>query len=64
MARKDVTRSRKFTLPWYYVTRAVGVLFLVYGLLGDASAERGTIILTGAGLVGLDKVARSDPPTK
>lgn len=50
-------------IPWYYVTRALGAAILLFGVFGDgviaaASAERGTIILTGAGLLGLDKVAK------
>jgi hypothetical protein len=48
-------------IPWYYVTRALGVLLVLFGVFGDASADRGTIILTGAGLLGIDKVARSEP---
>lgn len=48
------------TFPWYYVTRVIGAGMLVYGVAFDDSPERGTIILTGAGLAGLDKVARSE----
>jgi hypothetical protein len=48
------------SFPWYYATRGIGATMVLYGLLVDASAERGTIILTGAGLLGLDKVARSE----
>jgi len=48
-------------IPWYFVTRAIGASILLFGVFGDASAERGTIILTGAGLLGIDKVARSEP---
>lgn len=32
----------------------------LYGLLVDHSPDRATLILTGAGLMGLDKVARSE----
>ena len=46
--------------PWYYATRMLGAGMAVYGLLFDDSPERGTIILTGAGLAGLDRVARSE----
>jgi hypothetical protein len=53
-------RGKKPTVPWYYITRAVGCVFLIYGLVFDTSSDRGTIILTGAGLVGIDKVARSE----
>ena len=48
-------------IPWYYVTRTLGVLVLLYGLFFDESPERGTIILGGFGLLGFDKVARSEP---
>lgn len=48
-------------LRWYYATRALGVAVLLYGLLVDHSPDRGTIILIGSGLLGLDKVARSEP---
>lgn len=54
-------KSRFATLQWFYVTRLLGVIILLFGVFSDASAERGTIILTGAGLLGLDKVARSEP---
>lgn len=51
---------RKFVdlLKWYYATRGVGALLVVYGLLVDHTPERGTLIITGAGLMGVDKVAR------
>ena len=49
---------------WYIATRTLGVLFLVYGLLADHSGDRSTIIITGAGLLGIDKVARSDEKNK
>lgn len=48
-------------LPWYYATRFMGALILLYGVFLDSSEERGTIILAGAGLLGIDKVARSEP---
>jgi hypothetical protein len=48
------------TLPWYYATRTLGVVMVLYGLFGDKTPERGTIIITGAGLIGVDKVARSE----
>ena len=53
-----------FPFPWFYATRALGGFMVLFGLLVDESAERSTIILTGAGLLGLDKVARSEPATK
>lgn len=46
--------------PWYFGTRLLGIIVLAYGLVADHSAERGTIILGGFGLLGLDKVARSE----
>lgn len=48
-------------LRWFHLTRALGVLVFLYGVFVDHSPERGTIILTGAGLAGFDKVARSEP---
>jgi hypothetical protein len=51
-------------IPWFYVTRALGVVFVMYGLLVDDTADRGTIILSGLGLLGVDKVARSEPKDK
>lgn len=47
-------------LRWYHITRLIGVVVLLYGLLLDKSPERGTIILGGFGLIGFDKVARSE----
>lgn len=47
-------------LRWFHVTRALGAVILGFGVFLDNSPERGTIILTGAGLLGLDKVARND----
>lgn len=49
-------------LRWYYATRVLGVAMICFGVLADHTAERGTIILTGAGLLGFDKVARTEPP--
>lgn len=54
-----MTRTR---IPWFFVTRALGTIILLFGVFGDASTDRGTIILTGAGLLGIDKVARSEVP--
>jgi hypothetical protein len=47
-------------VPWYYFTRGLGAFLLLYGVVADHTPERGTIILTGAGLLGIDKVARSE----
>lgn len=44
-------------VKWFWVTRGIGVTFALYGLLIDRSTERGTIILTGAGFLGFDRVA-------
>lgn len=49
-------------IPWFYATRLMGAAILLFGVFGDHTPERGTLILTGAGLLGLDKVARSEPP--
>lgn len=55
------------TIRWFHITRALGVLTFLYGLLVDESPERGTIILIGAAAAGFDKVARPNdagpPPT-
>lgn len=48
-------------IKWHFITRGLGVLLVLYGVLGDHTPERGTIILTGAGMLGIDKVARSEP---
>ncbi len=47
-------------MPWYFATRALGAFMVVYGLVVDKTPERGTIIVTGAGLAGFDKVVRRD----
>jgi hypothetical protein len=64
MPDSPTPNSRLPYIPWYYVTRAIGAFVLLFGVIGDASAERGTIILTGAGLLGIDKVARSESKGK
>lgn len=51
------------SVPWYYITRALGVGLILYGLLLDDTGERGTIILSGIGLIGYDTVKRSEPST-
>lgn len=52
----------RLNIPWYYVTRLLGVAMLVYGMVLDHTGERGTIILGALGLIGLEKVARTDSP--
>lgn len=47
-------------IRWFHITRALGVAVFLYGILVDDSPERGTIILTGAGMAGFDLAARSD----
>lgn len=51
-------------LHWYYATRGLGTLLILFGLLVDHTEARSTIILTGAGLLGVDKVARSESSSK
>jgi hypothetical protein len=58
---KKQGRISGFFVPWYYVSRATGLFILLYGLIFDHTGDRSTLILTGAGLMGLDKVARSEP---
>lgn len=48
------------SLPWYYATRGLGIAVLIYGLVVDHTTDRQTILLGGFGLLGLDKVARSE----
>ena len=55
-------KSKLTAIPWYFMTRGLGTLILLFGVFGDSSTDRGTLILTGAGLLGIDKVARSEPP--
>lgn len=47
-------------LPWYHLTRLIGALMVLYGMFADSTSDRGTIIITGAGLLGFDSVARSE----
>lgn len=47
------------TIRWFHISRALGVFVFLYGLLVDESPDRGMIILTGAGMAGFDRVARS-----
>jgi hypothetical protein len=51
-------------LRWFYATRFLGTTLILFGVFGDKTPERSTIILTGAGLLGVDKVARSEPGKK
>ena len=50
--------------PWYYATRVAGLTLLGFGAFIDHTAERGTLIITGAGLLGIDKIARSEGSKK
>ncbi len=45
---------------WYYVTRLIGAAMTIYGILVDKTPDRGTIIMAGVGILGLDKVTRSE----
>lgn len=51
-------------LRWFHVTRALGVLMVAYGVVVDHTPDRGTIILTGAGIAGFDRVKSSDEKKK
>ncbi len=52
-------------LRWYYFTRGLGAVAFLYELVGDVhSTDRATIIIAACGLMGLDKVARSDASEK
>jgi hypothetical protein len=42
----------------------LGSGLILFGLLVDHTDERSTIILTGAGLLGIDKVARNEGSSK
>jgi hypothetical protein len=56
------------SIRWYHATRALGIFLVLYGVLGDSTPERGTLILGGLGLLGFDSVKRSDaskqPPSE
>lgn len=47
-------------LPWSYVSRALGVFLILYAVLGDHSEDRSTIFIGGLGLLGVDRVVKSD----
>lgn len=49
------------SIPWFFVTRTIGVVMIGYGLLFDETDDRGTIILAGVGIAFGDKVARAEP---
>lgn len=52
----DLTKLR-----WYYLTRGAGlVVFLNEVFLDKTATDRATIIIAACGLMGLDKVARSE----
>lgn len=61
MTNPSPSAHRGPKIPWFYITRLIGVVILLFGVFGDHTTDRGTIILTGAGLLGIDKVARSEP---
>lgn len=61
---KGTDSNGYITIKWFYVTRAIGVLVFLYGVFVDDSPERGTLILTGAGLAGFDRVARPESDKK
>jgi hypothetical protein len=64
MAETDNSTNGLPALHWYYATRGLGTLLILFGLLVDHTEARSTIILTGAGLLGVDKVARSESSSK
>lgn len=45
---------------WYYFTRGLGAVMMVYGLLWDETGDRATILLIAAGMLGFDAVARNE----
>jgi hypothetical protein len=47
---------------WFYTTRLLGVVLIMYALVLDKTDDRGTILVGGFGLLGLDRVARTDSP--
>lgn len=58
-----MTRRRKARgwLRWYFFTRTLGSVTVVYELFfASGTAERGTIILAGFGVMGFDFVTRRD----
>jgi len=52
------------SLKWYYATRALGTIMVLYGMFGDKTPERATLILTGAGFLGFDFVKRNESEKK
>lgn len=57
-------RFRPPKLYWYHVTRGLGAAAFAYGLLIDSTDDRTAIIVAAAGLMGLDKVARTETAEK
>lgn len=53
--------QKRNPFQWYHATRALGIVTLAYGLLVDHTPERGSIILGGFALLGIEKVARGEP---
>lgn len=61
---RDVGRKVKQCmnrLRWFHATRFFGAMGFIYGLFLDKSGDRATIIIASIGLMGYDKVARSEP---
>lgn len=51
-------------LRWFWFTRAAGLIVFLYEVALDRSVDRATIIIAACGLMGLDKVARSEDTTE
>lgn len=52
-------------LKWYWFTRGAGLLVFLNEVFVDKTAtDRATIIIAACGLMGLDKVARSESSGK
>jgi hypothetical protein len=54
-----MTQIAKF--KWYWATRTAGLVVFLYEVFFDkGNPDRGTVIIAACGVMGFDKVARSE----